>query len=305
MFRNAQLTTRLQNQSFATLLRSAWRHGLRMLGTGGANLGSYAVLPLDHRSVLAPTDPRFTYGEVLQRIEAHNTVYDALLQRLRKPVAAARASIGRDRTDETQPFWNNTYFQGNDADVAWALTALVKPARIVEIGSGNSTKFFRHSIRHNQLQTRLVCIDPVPRAAISAVADEIYYQSVQHVPLTVFESLQPGDMLFFDGSHLVVQGADTQYVFLEILPRLPKGVLVHIHDVNLPFEYRSFYASRLYGEQYMLAALLVFAPAWRPVLPIYFLEQTGRMEVIDEPGASFWLTNDLDFLIDRIEASKS
>jgi hypothetical protein len=110
-------------------------------------------------------------------------------------------------------------------------------------------------------------------------------------------------MLFFDGSHLVVQGSDTQFVFLQILPRLPKGVLVHIHDVNLPFEYRQFYDSRLYGEQYMLAVLLVFAQSWKPLLPVYFLEKTGRMPVTDNPGASFWLTNDLDYVIDRIAAN--
>ena len=94
--------------------------------------------------------------------------------------------------------------------------------------------------------------------------------------------------------------ADAQFVFLEILPRLPRGVLVHIHDVNLPYEYRRFYNNRLYGEQYLLAALLIFSPEWKPVLPIYWLEKTGRLNVPDNPGASLWLTNDLDFLLKRI-----
>ena len=293
----------MQNYSVGDNLRSAWRFGLRILGNGGASLGSYAVLPLDHRGVLSATDPEFIYDEVMQRVTEQDAVYDLLLQKMHNPMEAARRSISRHAIDESQPFWNNSYFQGNDASAAWALTALARPRRIDEIGSGNSTKFFRHAIEQNALDTKLVCIDPVPRAEISAVADDIHYKSVQHVPPEVFQSLRPGDMLFFDGSHLVVQGSDTQFVFLQILPRLPKGVLVHIHDVNLPYEYRAFYNSRLYGEQYMLAVLLVFAQNWKPLLPVYFLEQTGRMPVTDNPGASFWFTNDLDYVTDRIAAN--
>jgi hypothetical protein len=303
MFRHPHVAIRMQNYSVSDNLRSAWRFGLRILGNGGASLGSYAVLPLDHRSVLSATDPEFVYDEVMQRVTEHNAVYDHLLRQMQTPMEAAKRSIRRSATREGQPFWNNTYFQGNDASSAWALTTLARPARIVEIGSGNSTKFFRHAIDHNGLDTKLICVDPVPRAEISAVADEIHYDSVQHVSSEIFDSLRSGDMLFFDGSHLVVQGSDTQFVFLQILPRLPKGVLVHIHDVNLPFEYRQFYDSRLYGEQYMLAVLLVFAQSWKPLLPVYFLEKTGRMPVTDNPGASFWLTNDLDYVIDRIAAN--
>jgi len=226
-----------------------------------------------------------------------------LIGRMAQPIARATAAIQRTVTEGREPFWNNRYFQGNDATTAWALTALTRPARIVEIGSGNSTKFFRHSIQFNGLQTRLVCIDPAPRTEISAIADEIHYKPVQQVSPDVFNALAPGDILFFDGSHLVVQGSDTQFVFLEILPRLPKGVLVHIHDINLPREYRQFYTSRLYGEQYMLATLLIFSREWTPVFPVYWLEQTRRLAVKDHPGASFWITNDKDFLADRFAAS--
>jgi Methyltransferase domain len=293
---------RLHNESLATNLRKAWRFGLRKLGHGGATLGSYAVVPLDHRAVLSETDPEFVYDAVLARIRAQTEVYDALLRRMSDPMLRAREAIATTSTDQRQPFWNNTYFQGNDASALWALTGLVRPSRIVEIGSGNSTKFFRHSITHHALDTRLVCVDPAPRAEISAVADEIHYTPVQHARADVFDALAPGDILFFDGSHLVVQGSDTQFVFLDILPRLPKGVLVHIHDVNLPYEYRRFYRSRLYGEQYMLAALLIFATNWKPVLPVYWLEKTGQLALFGSPGASFWLTNDLDFLLRRIAA---
>lgn len=291
---------RVQTQSLASNLRRLGRYGIRTLGKAGALLGSYAVLPLDHHAVVSATNPDFVYSEVLQRIAAQDALYDDLIGRMAHPIARATSAIQRTATDGREPFWSNRYFQGNDATTAWALTALTRPARIVEIGSGNSTKFFRHSIRFNELQTQLVCIDPAPRAEISAIADEIHYKPVQQVSHDVFDALQPGDLLFFDGSHLVVQGSDTQFVFLEVLPRLPKGVLVHIHDINLPREYRHFYTSRLYGEQYMLAALLIFSKEWTSVFPVYWLEQTRRLLVKDHPGASFWITNDKDFLINRL-----
>lgn len=294
---------RLQNDAVAANLRTLCRFGLRALGKGGSQLGSYAVLPLDHRAVVSATDPNFVYKEVLERIRAQDYLYDDLIRRMKEPMALATRAIQRTAADGKQPFWNNTYFQGNDASTSWAMSAITRPARIVEIGSGNSTKFFRHSIEYNAIDTRLICIDPAPRTEISAIADEIHYKPVQEVSRDVFSALKPGDILFFDGSHLVVQGSDTQFVFLEILPRLPKGVLVHIHDINLPYEYRQFYRSRFYGEQYMLAALLVFAPDWKPVFPVYWLEQTRRLAVVDQPGASFWITNDLEFLIGRLSAS--
>jgi len=295
-----QLVDRFHNDSLASNLRKLGRYAMRTLSKGGSLLGSYAVLPLDHRAVVSATNPDFIYSEVLERISAQDALYDELISRMREPVALATGAIRRNRSDEGEPFWSNSYFQGNDAATAWALTALTRPARIVEIGSGNSTKFFRHSIRFNGLDTRLVCIDPAPRTEISAVADEIHYEPVQRVSPDIFNALQPGDLLFFDGSHLVVQGSDTQFVFLEILPRLPKGVLVHIHDINLPCEYRQFYTSRLYGEQYMLAALLIFSADWKPVFPVYWLEQTNRLPIKDQPGASFWITNDTEALTKRL-----
>lgn len=299
----SEQVSRLTYHSWSDAVRSLFRFGVRTLSSTGSALGSYAVLPLDHQAVLSPTNGEFVYSQVLKRINEQVPFYDTLLQAMGPHISRAKAIIQRDATNEVAPFWDNAYFHGNDAGTAWALTALMRPRLIVEVGSGNSTKFFRHSIEHNGLKARLACVDPAPRAEISAIADEIHYETVQSTSTDLFAALRPGDILFFDGSHLVVQGCDTQYVFLEILPRLPKGVLVHVHDINLPYEYRSFYNARLYGEQYLLAALLVFAPDWKPILPVYWLEKTGRLAATEHPAASFWITNDLDFLVERVAAA--
>jgi hypothetical protein len=98
--------------------------------------------------------------------------------------------------------------------------------------------------------------------------------------------LKAGDILFHDGSHLTFNGADTVRLFLEILPALQAGVLVHIHDINLPFEYTSDFLRRGYSEQYMLATALLFGTAWQVRLPVAWLHTRGRLA---HGGVSFWM----------------
>jgi hypothetical protein len=90
--------------------------------------------------------------------------------------------------------------------------------------------------------------------------------------LALFDVLETGDFLFFDGSHRVLTNSDATVFFLEVLPRLKPGVLVHVHDVFLPADYPSDWSSSLYSEQYLLAAMLMCgAPPFRVVLPNHFV----------------------------------
>jgi hypothetical protein len=85
-------------------------------------------------------------------------------------------------------------------------------------------------------------------------------KKVQDVPLDVFTSLEAGDILFIDSTHALRSGSDVQYEFLEILPRLAPGVLVHVHDVSLPLPYpKVYYDTQTYwNEQYLLQAFLAY-----------------------------------------------
>jgi len=157
-----------------------------------------------------------------------------------------------------EPYWRNGYLPGLDAAVLYTLLATRGPARYVEIGSGHSTRFAARAIRDHGLRTRIHCIDPSPRAGVEGLASTISRSRVEDLPQgAVAAMVGPGDILFFDGSHRVLGNSDATVFLLEILPSLPAGVLVQIHDICLPSDYPPGWSDRWYSEQYALAAFLL------------------------------------------------
>jgi hypothetical protein len=118
----------------------------------------------------------------------------------------------------------------------------------------------------------VVSIDPAPRADIDGVADVVIRQPLQDASLGVFDQLTPGDIVVIDGSHTAFMGGDTVVAFLEVLPRIPPGVLVAIDDIFLPWDYPPTWVGRWYGEQYLLATMLLAGlPGWEVVFPAWFV----------------------------------
>lgn len=181
-----------------------------------------------------------------------------------------------ERTGDA-PFWLiNGVYMAVDAHVYWSLIRETKPARIVEIGSGMSTQLAAAACAANAAEgasTKLVSIEPYPSNALQALAAsgkvELIARKVQDVPLDFFAGLGPRDILFIDSSHVLREGNDVQYEYLEILPRLKKGVLVHIHDISLPRRYPRVYFDNgtYWNEQYLLQAYLCGNPGTRVVWP--------------------------------------
>lgn len=194
-------------------------------------------------------------------------------------------SIPEERTNETDFYWNNGYFSGDDALAAIAFVKGYRPKLIIETGCGNSTKIFRQAIRRFSETTRLISIDPAPRAEIAGLPTELHRISLLEYGGQAFEALTENDIVFFDGSHLVHPGSDTVYFFLDVLPRLPKGVFVHIHDITLPFDYPAEFIRRRYNEQYLLA-LMLMGGQWEIILPVFSL---SRKNILQQGGVSFWL----------------
>lgn len=152
--------------------------------------------------------------------------------------------------------FDQDWFPRLDAAAAYAVVRREKPRRIVEVGSGHSTRFMAQAVSDGRLSTRITCIDPAPRATLARL-------DVQHVPSllrdadpSLFAALQPGDVLFIDSSHIAMPGTDVDRLFLDVLPRLVRGVLVHVHDVALPDAYPEAWAWRAYNEQLLVGALL-------------------------------------------------
>lgn len=178
-------------------------------------------------------------------------------------------------TNRTLPYLNNHFFGILDAAALSAAIQMYKPATIIEIGSGISTRFMRYFINQYQLGSTIVAIDPFPRAEISDVADKIFRTSLEETPDNIFSALQANDILFMDGSHYVFQGNDTLTFFFRLLPDLAPGVIIHIHDVYLPSDYEDNVAPQLWSEQYILAAMLLSGfEGYEVVYPAYHSYKT-------------------------------
>lgn len=137
------------------------------------------------------------------------------------------------------------------------------PPRILEIGSGVSTACMLEAARKNEQEnksaTQITCVEPYPKAAFKSLAGVQHIQEIcQAVPKSVFTQLRAGDLLFIDSSHAVRTGSDVLRIYLEIIPILPPGVVIQIHDINLPYVYpRSALASSSgWQETAFLAALM-------------------------------------------------
>lgn len=180
-----------------------------------------------------------------------------------------------------EPFWTNIWFTGLDAMALYTMLVVNKPAQLIEIGSGNSTKFARRAIKDHSLPTRIISIDPQPRAEIDALCDELVRAPLEDDVENLARRLKPGDILFFDGSHRSFQNSDVTVFFLEVLPRLAAGVIVHIHDIFLPNDYPEQWAARYYSEQYLLAAWLLGGGAGAEIL--FASAFVGLSDSLQEP----------------------
>jgi len=162
------------------------------------------------------------------------------------------------------PRWNQDWFPRLDAAAAYALVRGRKPGAIVEVGSGHSTRFLARAIADAGLATRLTAIDPGPRADLAGLAAEWRRELVQAAPLSLFQALGDGDLLFVDSSHLLMPGSDVDHLLNVVLPALRPGVLVHVHDIFLPDDYPEAWRWRGYNEQLALPALILCG-AYRPI----------------------------------------
>src|SRR5262249_34545280 len=153
-------------------------------------------------------------------------------------------ALPRTRTAVPHQYYlQNGRFEGVDAEVFYSMIRHFKPQRLIEIGSGYSTFLAAQAVLKNEAETGHRCdlgaIEPYPGPVLRQGfpgLSRLVARGVQEVPLSEFEALGENDIVFIDSSHVLKTGSDVQYEFLEILPRLRPGVLVHVHDIFLPAE---------------------------------------------------------------------
>ncbi|MDM3850562.1 MAG: class I SAM-dependent methyltransferase [Aphanizomenon gracile PMC627.10] len=174
-------------------------------------------------------------------------------------------------TGKPRFYFGNLSFESVDAVILYCMIRYFYPHNVVEIGSGYSTLLAAEALSKNLgdgYLGKLTAIEPYPPSFLKEELPfvvELLNQPVQSVPLDFFTTLAANDILVIDSSHVCKVGSDVQYEFLEILPRLAPGVIIHIHDIFLPLEYPENWIKeqhRFWNEQYLLQAFLSFNPAF-------------------------------------------
>jgi hypothetical protein len=267
------------------------------------------VRPVQHITLDYPVTPRPRWGHgrpahpQLHRIlDRGRERYRRHLRRIAELAPRLQAIPVSPPSDELEPAWSNPWFSGLDLAALYMFIAHFRPARYLEIGSGWTTKITRRAARDGGAKLHITSIDPQPRAEVDRLCDVVVRRAVEDVEASLFATLEAGDVLFVDNSHRVFTNSDCVVLFLEILPELKPGVLVHLHDIYLPYDYPTEWNERYYSEQYLLAAwLLADGPRFDVELPNMFTSEdpdlrsevdpvwTGPLAAVQRHGGSFWL----------------
>ncbi len=204
-------------------------------------------------------------------------------------------------------YLQNENYESVDAELLYAIVRARKPRRVVELGSGFTTLLIGEAARRNAdegHETLHLAYDPYPRAQIlgenTPPPTRFEPLPATEVPLDDFRELEAGDVLFVDTTHTVKLGSDVNHIILDLLPRLSPGVLIHFHDIFLPWEYpREWFEKMSYfwAEQYLLQAFLAFNDSFDVILPAAavateFPDRLARVIPSFSPGrrpGAFWL----------------
>ena len=207
-----------------------------------------------------------------------------------------------------QYYTSNPNFGYVSGAVLYCMVRYFKPRRILEIGSGFSTLLLAQTVLENAGGDGDLCeltsVDPYPPPVLSPGVPglaRLLQVKAQEVPMSEFEALKGGDILFIDSSHVLNVSSDVRYEYLEVLPRLAKGVIVHIHDIYLPAEYPREWIikkHRFWNEQYLLQAFLTgnrdFEVIWASNYlhlehPDRLAAAFSRYRHATGAGGSFWI----------------
>jgi hypothetical protein len=266
----------------------------------------YQKLFLEYKVNLRPRygDGKPAHPELLKIIASHRDRYIDLLEKaLSRKEQIWSIKDAKNETSLTLPKWNNGFLPGLDMIGIYNVIAEFRPRKYIEIGSGNSTKVALKAKKDLHLSTEIISIDPSPRAEIESIADKIIREPLENTEINIHNELEENDILFVDGSHRILPNSDSLVLFLEVLPRLRKGVIVQIHDIYLPYDYPQFMCDRFYSEQYGLAICLLANPGrYEPLLANYYIYEDRELSEIISPvwdhdnlrnvekhGGSFWI----------------
>jgi hypothetical protein len=197
------------------------------------------------------------------------------------------ADLSRREISGCEFYVDNGAFESGDAEYWYNLIRLKKPKRIIEIGSGFSTRMARRALAANerddpQYTCEHVLIEPYEHRWLDDLGVQVIREKVEDSDMRMFEKLESDDILFIDSSHVIRPRGDVLFEYLEILPLLNVGVIVHVHDIFTPRDYPPDVVVdkvKFWNEQYLLEAFLTANDQWKIIGALNFLRHNHYAEL--------------------------
>lgn len=222
----------------------------------------------------------------LAGVDWRPTAQRDLLKRLSRWTPELTALVGSVDGGAASAFrFDNDAFAPTDAALYYAMIREFRPRRILEIGGGHSTLLSTGAAARNG-DAVVDCVEPFPMPILRTKPNHLrrlIELPVQQVPIEEFTSLESGDILFVDCSHVARIGSDVNHLILRVFPHLKSGVIVHVHDIFLPDEYPRHWVTEqklFWSEQYVLHAFLMFNSCFRVLASAHYLGKHHPDEVV-------------------------
>ncbi len=195
--------------------------------------------------------------------------------------------LPKEKQGAMEFYLNNGAFESGDAEYWYQIIRTIKPKRIYEVGSGYSTLMAIKAINKSQeenpsYECEHICIEPYEMPWLEETGVSVIRNRVEEVKLSFFLQLQENDILFIDSSHIIRPQGDVLFEYLELLPSLNKGVIVHIHDIFSPKNYPKKWLIdevKFWNEQYLLEAFLTHNSSWKIIGALNFLHHNYYEEL--------------------------
>ena len=270
------------------LIRRAGMHRLPLVRSILLHVG---VLPIRNHYF----EPQFDYRDYGAQLTQERTLPGIdwneagqlqFLQRL--GFAEELSGIPQQAGAELEFHFNNGSYESGDAEYWYQLIRALRPARIIEVGSGNSTLMARKAIEANlndqpSYSCEHICIEPYEMPWLEQAGVQLLRQKVEQLDIAYFSRLQRDDILFIDSTHIIRPEGDVLHEYLQLLPSLNSGVIVHIHDIFSPWHYPSKWLQEqvlFWNEQYLLEAFLSHNSDWEIIGALNFLKHKHFEELL-------------------------
>lgn len=276
-----------------TLIASVWLKFIKKRGIGKVNdkiLMSVGMLPLIDNYYEPLINPKKYLVNSLRKDRKLNGIDFNINEQLKLienfKFNQELVQFPIEKNENLKFFHNNGSYSYGDAEYLYNIVRYFKPSKFIEIGSGNSTLMVRNAIKANQFENKNyschhICIEPYEQPWLEKLGVQVIREKVELLDYSIFQQLEKNDILFIDSSHIIRPEGDVLFEYLELLPLLKPGVIVHIHDIFTPKNYLDNWViteHRLWNEQYILEAFLTLNKEFRIIGALNFLRHNYSNE---------------------------